>query len=137
LALRLRELSSFGSHAPTPRTPVLGVGVRDRVPALTGLRYIAFHYRPAQDTIGADGDGFRLTAEELQRGSSRLLAGIDPEARFDSADAAQPIDMAALFTEIDADELAEASSGTPNGCPDERAAGGRGGRWLASPGLRG
>jgi hypothetical protein len=45
---------------------------------------------------------------EVRIGSSKLLAGIAPEPRFDRASATQPIDMPALFATMDAEELAEA-----------------------------
>lgn len=49
----------------------------------------------------------------VQVGSSRLLASIAPEPRFDRASATQPIDMPALFATMDAEELAEAVQRIP------------------------
>ncbi|WP_131732924.1 SEL1-like repeat protein [Actinomadura formosensis] len=50
---------------------------------------------------------------EVASESSRLLASIAPEPRFDQASATQPIDMAALFATTDAEELAEAVQRIP------------------------
>lgn len=50
---------------------------------------------------------------EIRTGASRLLASIAPEPRFDRASATQPIDMAALFATMDAEELAEAVQRIP------------------------
>ncbi|CNE35966.1 Uncharacterised protein [Mycobacterium tuberculosis] len=49
----------------------------------------------------------------IESGSSRLLASIVPEPRFDRASATQPLDVAALFATMDAEELAEAVQRIP------------------------
>ncbi|MEU5990419.1 hypothetical protein ABZ806_15740 [Spirillospora sp. NPDC047418] len=49
----------------------------------------------------------------VENGSSRLLASIVPEPRFDRASATQPLNMTALFATMDAEELAEAVQRIP------------------------
>ncbi|MFD0691485.1 hypothetical protein [Actinomadura fibrosa] len=68
----------------------------------------ALGHSAARDHVGPDGTILHWSDERAQQESIRLLARIAPEPRFDSANATQPIDMAALFAKMKADELAEA-----------------------------